>query len=387
MEKPLVASYCSIFLKPEMRHVYRQLTGLQRYRTCVIAQERMEGARYPFPDIELLKKTQPDLLRHALGKLRGEASLYYRGEAGILTEVLRRRSPALLHVYFGHIGVHLLPFIKRWPRPTLVSFHGMDAMPRKENPAYADKMRELLQTVPLVLARSESLAEVLVERGAPKDRIRINRTALPLNEFPRHPRHTPADGRWVFLQASRLIEKKGIEDSLRAFAEIQRVHPLAEFHLAGEGPLKNDIIKLASELHIGDNVFLEGFCEPDQLRELYQEAHVFLHPSKKTESEDQEGVPNSMLEAMATGLPVVATRHGGIPEVVRQGKDGLLSAEGDWLALAASLRTLIGNPSLLLEMGQNAAERVRAEFDATAQIARLESFYDEAIALGVKTTE
>ncbi|HEY5792804.1 MAG TPA: colanic acid biosynthesis glycosyltransferase WcaL, partial [Chthoniobacterales bacterium] len=180
MDKPLVASYCSIFLKREMRHLYRQVTGLRRYRTCVLAQERINGDSYPFPDIELLKKPRPHPFRHAARKFRGEPPLYYRGEADVLASVLRRRSPVLMHVYFGHIGVHLLPFIQRWPHPTIVSFHGMDAMPRNENPAYADKMRELLETVPLALARSESLARVLEERGAPKNRIRINRTALPL---------------------------------------------------------------------------------------------------------------------------------------------------------------------------------------------------------------
>lgn len=388
MEKPLVASYCHSFLKREMLHIYRQVTGLERYRTCILTKERLHADIYPFPDIESLKKPSFNPARHAWGKLgKRQASLYYRGEAEVLQAVLQRRAPALLHIYFGHTGVHLLPFIKQWQTPSIVSFHGVDAMPRAQHPNYAGKLKELLQTVPLILARSESLAKVLIERGAPADRIRINRTALPLDQFPILSRIAPANGRWVFFQAARLIEKKGIEDSLRAFAEIRRDFPNATFHLAGEGPLQKELEKLCFELKIDSSVFLEGFCTQDRLRELYQQAHVFIHPSKKTAEEDQEGIPNSMLEAMATGLPVLATKHGGIPEAVRDGKDGLLCAEGDWRGLAANLRALIQNPTLLFEMGESAAARVRAEFAAGAQIAKLESYYDEAVSLGVKTTE
>ena len=102
---------------------------------------------------------------------------------------------------------------------------------------------------------------------------------------------------------------------------------------------------LASELGVGGRVRFTGFLSQAELRKLYEGSHLFLHPSELGADGNQEGVPNSMLEAMATGLPVLATRHGGIPEAVETG--GILVAEGDDEALAGAMRELASNPAAL----------------------------------------
>lgn len=380
MSQPVVASYCTTFLKREMLHIYRQVTGLRTFRTFVMTKSRDNADVYPFEDIEVLPRPKIHFLARFHKKyIRRMEPVFYRGEYDQLEGVLSRREADLLHVYFGHTGVHLLPFIRNWPRPALVSFHGMDIMERDDDPAYAPRLRDLLQTLPMVLARSESLADRLVSLGCAREKIRINRTGIPMEGFAAQVRPFPADGAWRLIQASRFIEKKGLLVTLEAFARLHQKFPRATLTLAGEGPLLGRLQETARGLGITEAVAFPGFFSQEQLAAAYREAHVFLHPSRTTEAGDQEGVPNSMLEAMATGLPVVATLHGGIPEAVTSGEEGLLVPENDAPALADALFTLTGNPALYEKFSRQAAESVREKFEHSRSITKLEGFYRELL--------
>ena len=380
MSKPVVASYCTTFLKPEMRHIYRQVSGLKRWDTWIMTRERIEEERYPFADIELLPRVRKNFLKRFWRKYVLRLSpLLYRGELRCIVKTFERKPADLMHIYFGHTGVHLLPFIKGWNKPVVVSFHGMDIQPRPQQPGYDDMMRELLQTVPLVLARSESWLDALEKWGCPREKMRLNRTGIPLDAFPLVKRTVPEDGRWQFVQACRLIAKKGLKSAMQAFAMFHGFQPNSRFVIAGDGPMKETLLELARELGVPQAVELRGFLDQAALAKLYAESHVFVHPSEMTSDQNQEGVPNSMLEAMATGLPVLATRHGGIPEAVTDGASGLLCGERDPQALMEAMFRFTEHPENMLAMGEEAARSVREEFSQQRAIERLESFYDEAL--------
>ena len=376
---PVVASYCTTFLKPEMRHIYRQVSGLRRWETFVLTRERKCEEQFPFSDIELIPRARKNFVkRFWLKYVQRVPAVYYRGELQEVIKLMERRPADLMHIYFGHTGVHLLPFIKEWDKPCVVSFHGMDIQPRPDQPGYDDAMRELLQTAPLLLARSHSLMDRLAAMGAPRDRLRLNRTGIPLEAFPFLQRPAPADGAWQLVQACRWIAKKGIRTSLRAFARFRERFPAAKFILAGDGPLRGEIERMVGELELGNSVELRGFLDQAGLAQLYAASHIFLHPSEITEDLNQEGVPNSMLEAMATGLPVAATLHGGIPEAVSDGVTGFLVDERDDEGLASALLRLAGDPAMWARMGAAAAQSVQEDFSQVRAIEKLEGFYDEA---------
>ena len=380
MPQPIVASYCSTFLKREMQHIYRQVTGLREFRTFVMTKLREHADRFPFSDVEVLPRPRINfLLRFHRKYIQRLEPVFYRGEYDQLDSVLSRRNADLLHVYFGHTGVHLLPFIRHWPKPALVSFHGMDIMLRDEEPGYNNRLSELLKTLPIVLARSESLAARLVQLGCEASKIRINRTSVPMGGFPYFARSLPPAGGWRIIQASRFIEKKGLDVTLKAFADFRKKYSKAELVLAGEGPLENRLKEIAQRLGIAQAVLFPGFLGQQELAAAYGSAHIFVHPSQTTEAGDQEGVPNSMLEAMASGLPVVATRHGGIPEAVQSGRDGLLVPERDSTALAAALLVIADNAALYQDFSRNAAESVREDFEQARSIAKLEGYYRELV--------
>ncbi len=380
--RPIVASYCTTFLKPEMRHIYRQVTGLRRWRTFIVAKERQGEGEFPFDDIELMPRARKNfLVRFYLKYLRRLPPVYYRGDLKYLIKLFQRRPADLMHVYFGHTGVHLLPFIEWWKRPCVVSFHGMDVQPRPEQPEYDEQMRALLRRIPLVLARSQSLVAALEQWGCPREKLRLNRTGIPLDAYPFAQRPLPADGSWRFVQACRLIEKKGLRTALRAFAKFRALHPKAQFTIAGDGPMKAELADCARELGIADAVDLRGFLSQTELAALYARSHVFVHPSEMPPDRNQEGVPNSMLEAMATGLPVLATTHGGIPEAVTHQRTGLLVAEKDDVALFRAMCEITGDGDMLYIYGQAAARAVREEFEQSKAVEKLEGFYDEARSL------
>jgi glycosyltransferase involved in cell wall biosynthesis len=379
--KPLVASYCTYFLKPEMRHIYRQLTALRRVDSFVITKFRENAIEYPFPDIEVLHKSRISLLRRAFLKYVSRApALVYRGEFEAGREVLLRRDPDLMHIYFGNTGVHLLPLIERWDRPCIVSFHGMDVQRRESEKGYEARLRRLLRIVPIVLVRSRSIAERLIELECDPLKIRLNRTGIPLEDFPYVSRKIPVNGSWNIVQACRLVPKKGLPTALRAFALFAQKFPKARFTIAGEGPLLKALQELVGELRVEKAVHFAGFLDQRDLRELFERSHLFLHPSEVAIDSNQEGVPNSMLEAMASGLPVVATMHGGIPEAVTDGVSGLLVPERDYQRLGNSLIASVEDPARWLEMGKAASRTVAAEFAQAHQTEVLESAYFEAIA-------
>ena len=379
---PVAAQYVVTFLKPEMLHIYRQITALRAFRPVVFCQKRENADAFPFLDLHVLRKPITHPVRRLVQKQwLSRPVTIYGSEARRILAALEGVRARLLHIYFGHIGVHLLPLIEISPLPVIVSFHGADAQVDLEKPIHRALTERMLEKATLLLARSESLAERLKALGAPPGKIRIQRAGIPLEQIVFKQREAPRDGAWHCAQACRLIAKKGLHTSLRAFAEFGRRFPAARFTIAGEGPQREELESAAACLGIAERVEFPGFLSQEKLHALYAGAHFFLHPSEIGADGDQEGVPNSMLEAMAAGLPIVATIHGGIPEAVEQGVSGLLTPERDFAALADSLFTLADDPARYARMSAAAAARAAAQFDLNAQSRVLEAHYREAIAL------
>jgi colanic acid/amylovoran biosynthesis glycosyltransferase len=189
----------------------------------------------------------------------------------------------------------------------------------------------------------------------------------------------PANGAWRIVQACRLIEKKGLSVSLRAFALLLKTHPQARLTIAGEGPLRSRLTEEASSLGISGHVDFVGFLDQTALLDLYRRSHIFVHPSETTLSGDREGLPNSMLEAMATGLPVVSTHHSGIPEAVVHGASGYLAPEKDDNAVYEGLLKLTANSAHWHALSTEASRSVQEKFELSRQIAVLENCYTEAL--------
>jgi glycosyltransferase involved in cell wall biosynthesis len=359
-----------------MLHIYRQITALERLRAVVIAQKRENEKQFPFEPVYIVGKPATHFLRRFWFRQLLDAPWQIsQAELDSLKRILTKTEAQLLHIYFGQIAVHLLPLIRAWNKPTIVSFHGADVFVDMHKPAYRRASKEMLEAVGRVLVRSDSLRRAVVDLGCDEDKIGIVRAGIPLGEFPFRERSYPLNGEWRFVQACRLIEKKGLATTLRAFAEFNARYPRSTITIAGEGPLLDGLQALARQLKIDQQVSFAGFVSQEALRELFYAAHIFLHPSETGRDGNQEGVPNSMLEAMASGLPVFATSHGGIPEAIENGVSGVLVAERDHEALARFLTETVQDRHLLAQLGRIGSQTVAVKFDQRAQVRRLEDVY------------
>jgi colanic acid/amylovoran biosynthesis glycosyltransferase len=377
---PVVASYCATFLKPEMQHIYRQIIGLERVRPIVIAQKREHADLFPIEPHHVVGKPATHFLRRFwFRQLLDEPWQISRIELESLLRILTRTDARLLHIYFGHIAVHLLPLIRAWPKPAVVSFHGADVLVDMNKPAYRHATEEMLDAVRRVLVRSESLRRAIINLGCDEKNVDILRTGIPLNEFPFRERSFPENGEWRLVQAGRLIEKKGLPTTLRVFAIFLERYPNSTLTIAGEGPLLEELKNLGRDLKIDSHVMFAGFISQEQMRDIFNASHLFLHTSETVRDGNQEGIPNSMLEAMASGLPVFATNHGGIPEAIENGVSGMLVPERNHGALAHALLDAVQDRELLANLAQAGADAVAQKFDQRNQVRRLEEIYLETM--------
>jgi colanic acid/amylovoran biosynthesis glycosyltransferase len=188
-----------------------------------------------------------------------------------------------------------------------------------------------------------------------------------------------------FIGIGRMVEKKGFDDALAAF-DLMRSKPNspdATLTLIGDGPLREKMMRKASRRGLSDRVTFTGLLAHVEVEKAIGEAHVFVLPSKTSKSGDMEGIPVALMEAMGTGMPVIATRHSGTPELVEHEVSGLLCDEGDRQALCANMERLATMPERWAEMGAAAANKVRADFDLNIWNDKL---LERLTALGASTT-
>lgn len=379
-KNPVVASYIADFLKRDQLHVYRQVTGLREVTSHVFTHKRENPLYFPMHvrRLTVLPKPRTRWLRRFIHRrLLDQPWQMYDWELRQWILELTRVDARVLHIYFGHVAPQFIPLMKTWPHPVVVSFHGADAGIEVEKPRHAARMREVLRLASLILCRSESLAADVIRLGCPAEKVAVQRTGIPLDDWPFSPRPRPADGGWNLVQSCRFIGKKGLDLTVAAFAGVLRRHPNATLTLIGDGPQKEELQRQIASLGIGGRVMFTGFIYEDAVKRELASAHLFVHPSRTTGEGDREGVPNAMLEAMATGLPVVATRHGGIPEAVTDGESGLLVPENDSGALEAAILRLLDDDALRQRLGAGARRDVESKFDRAAQISRLETLYKD----------
>lgn len=295
------------------------------------------------------------------------------GTSPRLRAVLSGLRPELVHAHFGGDGWLVSRTAQQLGVPLVVTVHGHDVTRQPRSPGlhgvrYRRNLRAVFERAALVIAVSGVIREHAEACGADPAKVRVHHTGVPVPAvLPMVPK------RWDVAFVGRLVAKKGVDDLLTALARIDSPRPRALF--IGDGPLLPEMRARAESLRV-DATFV-GSRPPDAVQRHLAEARMLAAPSKTAPDGDTEGLPTTILEAAALGLPVVATRHSGIPEAVLDGRTGLLTPEADPEALAGSLRRLLGDAGLRHRLGARGREHVAAHFDLTSQNRRLEDLYDE----------
>ena len=218
----------------------------------------------------------------------------------------------------------------------------------------------------------------LISLGCAKEKIRLQRIALPLGDIPFRPPRDPGAGPVRILFSARFVEKKGLLDAIQAVDRLVQERRHIEFRIAGDGPQAPQVRELLRTCRLEGQVRLLGFLDhASHLREM-AEADLFLQPSVTAADGDSEGgAPTTLIEAQAVGLPIVSTNHADIPYVVVPGKSALLVPERDPEALAHALRELIDHPRRWGEMASAGRAHVESRHDVRREVLQLEAIYDE----------
>lgn len=248
--------------------------------------------------------------------------------------------------------------------PIATVFHGYDLTSHLRNKP-EDYYARLFDRGAAFLPISERFAAVLRERGCPTERIHVHHMGIDAQALEWRPPAPP--GRPMrLLSIARLVEKKGIGYGLEALAHLRKQGHDVHYTVVGDGPLRDELEKRAAELGVSEAFDITGWAGRDEVAHRLREADVFLTPSVTAASGDEEGIPVVLMEAMACGVPVIATRHAGIPELVRDGHSGLLVEERDAEGLAAAVSRMLADEGQRSAFSRAAREVVTSEFECAS---------------------
>jgi glycosyltransferase involved in cell wall biosynthesis len=295
---------------------------------------------------------------------------------------LRALRPRLVHAHFGRGGALALPMARALGVPLVVQYHGGDATKdshyrhRLVPTIYQRRLAALQREAALIVCVSDFIRDQLLARGFPPEKLFVHRYGVELDGFGEE-LELAAHNDLCVLFAGRFVEKKGIGFLIEAMRRLRQEGSGLRLELIGDGPIADDMKRAAADL---PNVSFLGWLPNEVLRQRMRSALAVCVPSVHTEGGDAEGLPNVVLEAMASGAPVIATHHAGIGEAVEDGRTGILVPSADTAALTAALRRLADDPASARAMGREARRVALDRFDAVAQSRRLETILEAVIA-------
>jgi glycosyltransferase involved in cell wall biosynthesis len=289
--------------------------------------------------------------------------------------VLRDTRPDLVLAHFGGAGAAIAPVAVELGIPLVVVFHAFDLFMRQFRPAtYAALWASGAQAVVV----SEHGKQRLLELGCPAGRARVIHCGVDVSRFAVAADRQSGDIGFRFVTIGRFVEKKGFDDLIRAMDAIRgRLALPVRLDIWGEGPLKQRLEGLVKRLGLRDAVTFKGVAASQAVPQLLRQYDAFILPSKTARNGDTEGIPITLLEAQAAGLPVVTTRHAGIPEALPPANHGLLAREGDVRDLAEKMLSLAGRREGWREMGSRGREWVAREFSLEDEIAAYRRLFHE----------
>lgn len=278
-------------------------------------------------------------------------------EKALLRYIFDQDISAVLAEY-GPVGVHWAPVCKKVGVPLFVYFHGYDATKGSVLKEYGSRYKSLFQQAAGIFVVSRAMERKLIDMGAPAEKVIFAPCGADMELFlPKMPSEKP-----VLLSVGRFADTKSPETTIKAFAKALEQVPDAELRMAGKGELLPGCRALVMELGIEDNVEFLGVIKPEEVYKEMQGARAFVQHSVTTEEGETEGSPVAIMEAGAAGLPVIATRHAGIPEMVLHGETGLLVDEHDVQGMADAMVRILTDKELADRLGQAAHQHIAEHY-------------------------
>jgi len=276
---------------------------------------------------------------------------------------------------FGTVGAEIMKICKKINVPLIVHFHGFDISVKTVVEYYREKYLEMFEYATYIIAVSKCMRNMLINLGCCESKIVYN----PCSANDAYYNIRPTYNKKLFIGAGRFAHKKAPQNTILAFVKVLEKHPDATLILAGEGELLEACKELIKQNHIEKSVFLPGVFKAEQLEQWLSEAMAFVQHSITAPNGDMEGTPVVILEASLAGLPIISTFHAGIPDVIIDGKTGLLVNEGDIEGMAKNMIWILDNPEKAKEMGVAGKENIWKNFNMKKHIRTLDEIIYKAM--------
>ncbi len=354
----------------------------------ISGQTWLPGSEKPEQNLNRIMHALPTILKCALRSPKVTADVLSSSKYGyqaLSLSALYRLSKLseqskkydVLHAHFGPTANNFRFAREFFKAPLIATFHEYDfsVTPHKDG---LQVYQNLFKTVDSITVNSEYARQRLEELGCAKKKIFHLNVGVDFNDFIYKERTAAADEMVRILTIGRLVEKKGIEYSIRAFAKTQKNHPRVRYDIIGDGPLRPKLEEIIKKLKLEKTVYLHGALTRESVRKMFSEAHLFILSSITASNNDQEGTPVSLIEAQASGLPVLSTLHSGIPEVVLNGESGFLVPEADVDALSERLSYLLEHPQFWCGIGSRGRKHVEDFYDINKLNDQLISLYENS---------
>jgi len=285
-----------------------------------------------------------------------------------LSNILRQQQCTHLHVHFAHTPTQLAMYSSLLTGiPFTFTAHANDIF------ANGLLLCVKAQRASHVITISEFNLNYLQSLGVPHTDISIVRCGVGFAKSSRNCRvKTTRSNRPTHIGSlGRLVEKKGFDVLINALVALKCDGYNVKLHLAGDGPLIDELKSQTLSLGMSDSVIFEGPLEHNRVTSWMQHVDIFVLACKADQKGDMDGIPVVLMEAMSQFIPVVSTRLSGIPELVRHNETGLLATPGDWRTLSLEIKRLLDSPELRLHVSTNAHSFVKKEFAQAVNIDRL----------------
>jgi colanic acid/amylovoran biosynthesis glycosyltransferase len=269
---------------------------------------------------------------------------------------------------YGPTGAAVMEACQKARVPLIVHFHGYDAHRNDIINSYKNLYRQMFSHISAIIAVSRKMEKQLINLGAPPEIIHYNVCGIETDKFkPTDPGKNPPH----FLAVGRFVDKKAPYLTILAFKELINHFPSARLVMVGDGPLLETCIHLSKALNLSNSIEFTGPLKHDKVAMLMQRSRAFVQHSVTPGSGDSEGTPVSLLEACASGLPIVSTRHAGIKDIIIENKVGFLVDEFDIQQMTKHMIALAQQPELALSLGKNARNHILSHLTMEKSIDKL----------------
>lgn len=285
----------------------------------------------------------------------------------------------IIHCQFGMYGIDgiILRDVGAIKGKLITSFRGYD-ISWYVKASGEDVYDELFVKGDFFLANCEFFRQRAIKLGCDEKKIVVHGSGIDCSRFTYKPRYPDPDHIRI-ATTGRLVEKKGIEYGIRAVAKVARLHQNIEYNIIGDGSLKEHLQQVISELNVADQIKLLGWKNQKEIIEILDKTHLFIAPSVTAEDGNQDAPVNTLKEAMAMGLPVIGTLHGGIPELVEDGISGFLVPERDLDAIAEKVYYFIEHAEIWEQMGKAGHVYVEQHYDINKLNDELVEIYQQVV--------